>query len=92
MEIKEQKDMAKSFKNKEEVLNYLNSLPYGQLIDVAADAILEAQIGGARKITITREQFEKFFRIQGINTETGEVETRGRKRKEDKEGKDLFSD
>ena len=85
-----EKEMAKYFKNRDEVLNYLNSLPYGQVLEVAADAIMEAQNGVSRKITITREQFERYFRIQGINAETGEAETRGRKRKEDKESVELF--
>lgn len=74
--------MARNFKDRQEVVEYLNTLPYSQVVDIASEAIMENQAFGTRKITLTREQFEKFFRIQGINAETGEAETRGRKRKE----------
>lgn len=77
----------RKFKDKEEVLDFLNSIPFGSVIDIAADAIMDAQNASARKITITQEQFSKFFRILGT-TATGEVETRGRKKRED--GEDLF--
>lgn len=81
--------MRKIFKDKQEAIDFLNTLPYGNLIDVAADALLEAQQNSARKITLTQAQFEKFFRIQGL-TDNGEVETRGRKKKAEKEQGGLF--
>ena len=73
--------MAKKFSNREEVLEYLNSLPMQQVINVAADAIMQNQNNSFQKIVLTQDQFQQFFRIRGIN-ENGEVETRGRKRLE----------
>lgn len=73
--------MAKKFNNREDVLEYLNSLPLQQLINVAADAIMQNQSSPIQKIILTQEQFNSFFRIRGYN-DNGEVETRGRKRLE----------
>ena len=74
--------MAKRFSNKEEVLEYLNTLPMQQVINVAADAIMQNQTATTQKIILTQEQFNQFFRIRGFN-ENGEVETRGRKKIEE---------
>ena len=73
--------MAKRFSNREEVLEYLNTLPLNALINVAADAIMQNQNNSFQKIILTQEQFNQYFRIRGIN-ENGEVETRGRKKAE----------
>lgn len=73
--------MAKRFSNREEVLEYLNSLPLQQLINVAADALLELNNRSFQKIVVSQEQFNTFFRIVGVR-ENGAVETRGRKKLE----------
>lgn len=73
--------MAKRFNNSEEAMQYLQTLPFNTLLQVAADAIVACQNAPQfKKITLTQEQFEAHFRIAGT-TEDGGVETRGRKRK-----------
>ena len=72
--------MARKFLNRQDAIEYLNSLPFKMVIDIAADALVEPQVK-IEKITLTQEQFNSMFKIRGIN-ENGEPETRGRKRKE----------
>ena len=71
----------KTFKNKEEAIDYLNTLPINSLISLAADLLVER--AQPKKISITEEQFRTMFRITGMK-EDGTVETRGR-RKSNKE-------
>lgn len=71
--------MAKTaFKNKEEAIEYLNTLPLGGIINLCADLLVERQT--VKKITITQEQFNSMFKIVGIR-EDGTAENRGRTRK-----------
>lgn len=73
----------KKFNTIQDAIEYLQTLPFNVLINTAAEAIMAAQNAQAtRKITVTEEQFREHFRIAGI-TESGERETRGRKRKND---------
>lgn len=67
----------KKFQNRQEVLDFLGTLPLNSLITVAADAILELQKKSTDKIIISEEQFNAFFRIRGYR-ENGEKENRGR--------------
>lgn len=67
----------KTFKNKEEALQYLNTLSIASLIDLAADLLVERAL--PKKISITEEQFRTMFRITGMK-EDGTIETRGRKK------------
>lgn len=71
--------MARRFLNKQDAIEYLQSLPFKAVIDIAADALVEQQVK-IDKIVLTQEQFNAMFKIKGIN-ENGEPETRGRKRK-----------
>ncbi len=73
-------NISRKFRDREEVMEYLQSLTMSSLMSLAADAIMEAQ-GMAGKIIISEEQFNAFFRIRGFK-ENGEKETRGRSRKE----------
>lgn len=70
----------KKFNSVEEAVEYLQTLPFNVLINTAAEALIAAQQSQPKKITITEEQLREHFKIAGI-TETGEKETRGRKRK-----------
>ena len=69
----------KTFKNKEEALAFLHTLPISSLIDLAADLLVERSI--PKRISITEEQFRTMFKITG-QREDGTAETRGRKRTE----------
>lgn len=71
--------MAKTFNTKQEAMAYLQTLSIGEIMDIAANLLLEN--APTRKITLSQEQFERYFRIAGF-TESGGKETRGRKRKE----------
>lgn len=73
--------MARRFSNKQEAVEFLQTLPMNALFDVAADALMELQTKTYSKITVTEEQFKTFFRVKGI-AENGEPETRGRKPKD----------
>lgn len=68
----------KTFENKQEALQYLQTLSLGEIMDLAATMLIENS--PVRRISLTREQFERYFRIIGLN-DAGEPETRGRKRK-----------
>jgi len=72
--------MARRFLNKQDAIEYLNTLPFKQVIEIAADALVDQQ-ARIERITITQEQLNSLFKIRGIN-DNGEPETRGRKRKE----------
>lgn len=71
--------MAKKFTSKQEVIEYLQTLPFNALIDTAADAILELQTRTCSKIIISEEQFNAYFRVKGFK-ENGEKENRGRQK------------
>lgn len=73
--------MAKRFNSYDEALAYVNTRPIADLICEYAVLLWETQ-GKNEKIRITQEQFESMFKIVG-RTSDGEVERRGRKRKED---------
>ena len=62
-------------------MEFLNALPIGQLINFAADAVMELQTRSVNKVILSEEQFNTFFRIRGYR-ESGERENRGRSRKE----------
>ena len=80
----------KTFKNKEEALQYLNTLPITSLIDLAAELLVERSV--PKKITITEEQFRTMFKIAGMR-EDGTYETRGRRKpKEESEPGSIFED
>ncbi len=71
--------MAKTaFKNREEAIEYLNTLPLGSIINLCADLLIDRQT--VKKITITQEQFNTMFKIVGIR-EDGSAENRGRNKK-----------
>lgn len=71
--------MNRKFENKQEVIEYLQALPFGSIIDIAADAIMELQTKNTQKIIISEEQFNSFFRVKGYK-ENGEKENRGRQK------------
>ena len=79
--------MARAFKSKEEAVQYLNTLPISQMIDLAAELLMERQ-PAVKKILITEEQFKTLFRIVG-QKDDGTTETRGRRKKTTEEN--LFS-
>lgn len=79
----------KTFKNKEEALQYLNTLSIASLIDLAADLLVERAV--PKKISITEEQFRTMFRITGMK-EDGTIETRGRKKTKEPEYGGIFED
>lgn len=71
--------MAKTFSNKQEALDYLNTLPFLTVVDMCAELLVERT--APKKITITEEQFNSLFRIVG-RRDDGTVENRGRKKAE----------
>ena len=74
--------MPKKFNSIQDAEDYLKNLPLNAIITLAAELLYNSQSNAKNaKITITEEQFNQFFRIVGIK-ESGEKETRGRKRKE----------
>ena len=73
--------MAKKFKELQESIEYVRSLPLDAVIKIAAESLVETESVQVPRITITEEQFQTFFKLRGIN-DAGEKETRGRKRKE----------
>lgn len=71
----------KKFENIEQAYAYVRSLPLDAVINIAANSLVEPEIKTVPRITITEEQLSTFFKIRGIN-DSGEKETRGRKRKD----------
>ena len=72
--------MAKQkFLSLEQATAYVNSLPIAAIIDGYAKLLFESD--QVEPVKITREQLEKLFKIVG-ETRTGELERRGRPRKE----------
>lgn len=67
------------FVSYDQALAYVNSLPISAIVDGYAQLLYESE--RMEPIKITREQFERMFRIVGVR-EDGEPERRGRKRKE----------
>jgi hypothetical protein len=65
----------KTFDNREQALEYVQSLSITQVMNLCADLIMETQ---TPKIFLTQQQFEKFFKVQGLRVVP---ETRGRNRK-----------
>lgn len=79
---KNNRPMAKKFNSIQDAAEYLQTLPFSVMINVAAEALYNASNTQTfSKITLTEEQFKEHFRIRGVN-ELGEPETRGRKRKD----------
>lgn len=66
----------KTFDNREQALEYVQSLSITQVMNLCADLIMETQ---TPKIFLTQQQFEAFVKVQGLRVEK---ETRGRKTKE----------
>ena len=66
----------KTFDNREQALEYVQSLSISQVMNLCADLIMETQ---TPKIFLTQQQFEAFVKVQGLRVEK---ETRGRKTKE----------
>lgn len=71
--------MAKTFRNRDEALEYVNTLPIGSIINLCVDLLMERNI--PKRISITEEQFKTMFRITGIR-EDGTIENRGRRKTE----------
>lgn len=65
----------KAFENREQCVEYVQSLNIGQLMNLCADLIMETQ---TPKIFLTQQQFERFFKVQGLRVVP---ETRGRNKK-----------
>lgn len=65
----------KTFENREQALEYVQSLSITQVMNLCADLIMETQ---TPKIFLTQQQLEKFFKVQGLRFVP---ETRGRNRK-----------
>lgn len=65
----------KSFENREQALEYVQSLSITQVMNLCADLIMETQ---TPKIFLTQQQLEKFFKVQGLRFVP---ETRGRNKK-----------
>lgn len=73
----------KRFETKEEAVNYLQTLPFLSVIDIAADKLMEEE-KKELKITVSEEELAaitSLFKVRGIKG-NGEAERRGRKRKE----------
>ena len=73
--------MAKRFTDINEALAYIRTLPLDAVMTIAAESLTEPEIKQLPRVTLTEEQFSAFFRIRGLN-DSGEKETRGRKKKE----------
>lgn len=65
----------KSFENREQALEYVQSLSITQVMNLCADLIMETQ---TPKIFLTQQQFEAFVKVQGLRFVP---ETRGRNKK-----------
>lgn len=65
----------KTFENREQALEYVQSLSITQVMNLCADLIMETQ---TPKIFLTQQQLEKFFKVQGLRFVP---ETRGRNKK-----------
>ena len=65
----------------EQARAYVETLPIQALIEGFSELLWESQNSKVEPIKVTREQLEAHFKIIGLNA-SGEVETRGRKRKE----------
>ena len=77
--------MAKKIETFEDAVQEVQTYPANVLINIAAKVLWESQQRKKEetpKIVITYEQFNRFFKIRGINSE-GEKENRGRPSKND---------
>ena len=66
----------KKFENREQCIEYVQGLSVGQLTSLCVDLLMRQE--RAQKIQLTQEQFEAFFKVQGLRAVP---ETRGRKSK-----------
>ncbi len=66
----------KKFETREQCLEYVQGLSVGQLTSLAVDLLMRQE--RAEKVFLTQEQFEAFFKVQGLRAIP---ETRGRKSK-----------
>lgn len=66
----------KKFENREQCIEYVQGLSVGQLTSLCVDLLMRQE--RAQKIQLTQEQFESFFKVQGLRAVP---ETRGRKSK-----------
>ena len=75
--------MAKvKFESFEHALNYVNSLPLQELVQDYARLLWEGQNTRVEPIRITEAQLQSMFKIVGL-TKDGEIERRGRRKKQD---------
>lgn len=65
----------KTFENREQCAEYVQSLNIAQLMNLCVDLLMESQ---TPKIFLTQAQLEKFFKVQGLRFVP---ETRGRNKK-----------
>ena len=72
----------KRFSSVEQARAYVELLPLNQLIEGYATLLYESQFSKIEPIKISEAQLKSLFKIVGY-TSNGEVETRGRKRKQD---------
>lgn len=71
----------KKFASIEQARAYVELLPLNQIIEGYSTLLYESQNTKFEPIKITEAQLKTYFKIIGINS-LGEVETRGRKRKD----------
>lgn len=55
--------IMKKFENLSQARDYVQSLPIGQMIELCSKLLIERQ---TEKVFLTQEQFEAFFKVQGL--------------------------
>lgn len=71
----------KRFKERAQAAEYIDTLSISQIRELLIDFLTQEEATALKKISITQEQFRAYFKLTGV-TESGEVERRGRPRKE----------
>lgn len=67
----------KQFSNREECLEWIDTLSFQQIRSMLADYVMGEQVD---RVLITLPQLEKFFKVRGLRVENGTVqeEVRGK--------------
>lgn len=71
----------KRFRERIQAEEYVDTLTLPQLRELIIEFLTQPEPEPLKKISVTQEQFKTYFKVTGI-TESGEVERRGRPRKE----------
>lgn len=77
----DKKVLKKRFASEEQALAYIECLSMSQIKDLLVEFMTKPEPENNPKIVITEEQFRTYFRIKGL-TETGEIQTKGRPKKD----------